>query len=232
MALAPEEASSVIPILIAALTGALAYLLGSVSPAYFAGRSRGLDLRLEGDETLDFLNAGRVLGRPAGAMVFVAELLKGQIAVGLAMLLGGSPWAVALAGLLAVAGQVWPLFHDFAGGRGLAVAAGVLIAASPWTLVISATLLALLYFVTGRLGHAEVLTFVLLPGVAILTERADLAMMSLAIFMTALLIIPRWRTVETLLGMRKTPEEEEADLEELEEELRNETGGPEDPPLD
>ncbi|MEE9241464.1 MAG: glycerol-3-phosphate acyltransferase [bacterium] len=219
-----------IPILIVVLIGALAYLLGSVSAAYFAGRSRGMDLRFEGEETLDFLNAGLVLGRPAGAMVFVADFLKGQIAVGLAMLLSGSPWAVALAGLLAVAGQVWPLFHGFAGGRGTAVAAGVLLAASPWTLVISATLLALLYFVTGRLAHAEVLTFALLPGVTILTEKTDLALMSLTIFMAAVLIIPRRRVVEVLLGMRKTPEEEEEDRKELEEELEKESGGPEDPP--
>lgn len=219
------EASFVIPILIAVLTGALAYIIGSISPAYFAGRSRGLDLRFEGDETLDFLNTGRVLGRPAGAMVFVADFLKGQIAVGLAALLSGSPWAVALAGLLAVAGQVWPAFHGFVGGRGLAVAAGVLFAASPWTLVISATLLALLYFVTGRMGHAEVLTFALLPGAAIIAEKADLPIMSLAFILAVILIIPRWRTVQVILGMRKTPEEEEEDLKELEAEVEKENGG-------
>ncbi len=225
-----------IPTLIVALAGALAYLLGSVSPAYFAGRSRGMDLRFEEDETLDFLNAGRVLGPPAGAMVFVAEFLKGQIAVGLAMLLSGSPWAVALAGLLAVSGQVWPAFHGFVGGRGLAVAAGVLLAASPWTLVISATILALLYFVSGNMSHAKIMTFALLPGVTIITERTDLPLMSLAIFMAGVLIFPHWRDVQVLLGMRKTPEEEEADLEELEaeveEELRNENGGSEAPPFD
>ncbi len=219
------EASVVIPILIAVLSGALAYIIGSISPAYFAGRSRGLDLRFEGDETLDFLNTGRVLGHPAGAMVFVADFLKGLIAVGLAGLLSGSPWAAALAGLLAVSGQVWPVFHGFVGGRGLAVAAGVLFAASPWTLVISSTLLALLYFVTGRMGHAEVLTFALLPGAAIIAEKADLPLMSLAIILSVILIIPRWRTVQVILGMRKTPEEEEQDMEDLEAEIEKENGG-------
>ncbi len=206
------------------LAGALAYIIGSISPAYFAGRSRGLDLRFEGDETLDFLNAGRMLGHPAGAMVFVADFLKGQIAVGLAALLSGSPWAIALAGLLAVGGQVWPVFHGFVGGRGLAVAAGVLFAASPWTLVISATLLALLYFVIGRMDHAEVLTFALLPGVTIIAERADIPLMSLAIIMAVILIVPRWQTVQVLIGMRKTPEEEEEDLKKLEAELEKENG--------
>lgn len=221
-----------IPVVLVVLTGAVAYLLGSLSPAYFAGRARGLDLRFEGDETLDFLNAGIVLGRPSGAMVFVADFLKGQIAVGLAILLNGSPWPAALAGLLVVSGQIWPLFYDFTGGRGLAVAAGVLLAASPWTLAIAATLLALLYFVTGRFTHAEVLTIALLPGVAILVEKADLSLISLSFFLTGFLLVPRWRTVQVLLGMRKTPEEEEADLEQLEKELANESGGPNGPPAD
>lgn len=217
-------------ILTATIAGVLSYLIGSVSPAYFAGRSRGLDLRFEGEETLDFMNALLVLGRPAGAFVFVADLLKGQVAVGLAMLLTGSPWALVLSGILAVAGEVWPIFHGFAGGRGTVVAAGVLLAMSPWTLVIAVTLLALLASLTGQLDHAEVLTFTLLPGVVILTERADLPQLFLALSLSSMLIMTRWRVVQILLGARKTPEEEEEDLEELEAELKNENGGPEDPP--
>lgn len=213
------------------LAGTIAYLLGSVSPAFFAGRAKGMDLRFEGEETLDFLNAGLVLGRSVGVMVFVADFLKGQIAVGLAFFIGGSPWAIVIAGMLVLAGQIWPLFHDFTGGRGTAVAAGVLIAASPWTLVITATLLALLISITGRLIHAEILTIALLPGIVILTEKADLALMCLIIPMAIMLIVPRWLEVQILLGMRKPLEEEEKDLLELEEEMEKESGGSENPPL-
>ncbi|MEK6710777.1 MAG: glycerol-3-phosphate acyltransferase, partial [Nitrospinota bacterium] len=66
------------------LACALAYLVGSVSPAWFAGRARGLDLRFEGTETLDGENAWRVMGRGVGALVLLADLLKGQLAVALA----------------------------------------------------------------------------------------------------------------------------------------------------
>ncbi|HBK80784.1 MAG TPA: glycerol-3-phosphate acyltransferase, partial [Nitrospinae bacterium] len=115
------------------LIGSLAYALGSVSPGWFAGRARGLDLRFEGQETLGFVNAANVLGTPVGVMVFAADLFKGYLAVGAALLFTDSPWMGVLAGLAAVAGQIWPLFHDFSGGRGGATAAGVLVAASPWT---------------------------------------------------------------------------------------------------
>ena len=198
------------------LIGSLAYALGSVSPGWFAGRARGLDLRFEGQETLGFVNAANVLGTPVGVMVFAADLFKGYLAVGAALLFTDSPWMGVLAGLAAVAGQIWPLFHDFSGGRGGATAAGVLVAASPWTLAISVTLLALLAAVTGRRAHAEVLAIVLLPGIAILTERGDLVQISLTLLLAALLMTPRWKSVEVLLGARKA----------------NENGGPEDPPLE
>lgn len=185
------------------LISALAYGLGSVSPAWFAGRAKGLDLRFEGIETLDFENAGGVLGRPVGVTVFAADFFKGYIAVSAALIATDSGWGALLAGALVVAGQIWPLFHDFAGGKGGAVAAGVLAAAAPWTLAISLTLLALLSAITGRRTHAEVLVIVLMPGVAILAERADIALISLAAALACLLIAPRWREVEILLGAKK-----------------------------
>ena len=60
------------------LIGSLAYALGSVSPGWFAGRARGLDLRFEGQETLGFVNAANVLGTSVGVMVFavVQKLLS------------------------------------------------------------------------------------------------------------------------------------------------------------
>jgi len=187
----------------AILIASLAYVLGSVSPGWIAGRVRGLDLRFEGQETLSFMNAMTVLGKPVGVMVFAADFFKGYLAVGTALLFTNSIWMGVLAGLAAVAGQIWPLFHDFSGGRGGATAAGVLAAASPWTLAISVTLLALLAAVIGRKEHAEVLTIALLPGIVFLTEQGDLAQISLTLMLAALLMIPRWKSVEVILGARK-----------------------------
>lgn len=192
------------------LITALAYALGSISPAWFAGRARGLDLRFEGDESLSFLNAGKILGKPVGVIVFAADLFKGYIAVNGALLFTNSPWVVLLAGIAVVAGQIWPLFHDFSGGKGGATAAGAILAASPWTLIITLTLYALLSAIIGRRAHAEVLTIILLPGAAILVERADLAPVSLTIVLAGLMIVPRWREVEVLLGARKANEKDES----------------------
>ncbi|MEE9276646.1 MAG: glycerol-3-phosphate acyltransferase [bacterium] len=118
-----------------------------------------------------------------------------------------------MAGLAVVAGHTWPLFHGFAGGDGLAPAAGVLLAVSPWTLLISLTLLALLASILGRADHAELLAIALMPAVTFLAERGRLDALGIAIGLACFLIAARWRVAEVLLGARKAEEEEEEEEE-------------------
>src|SRR4051812_50071457 len=59
----------------------IAYVLGSVSFAFLAGRLKGIDLREHGSKNLGATNAGRVLGRPWFFAVFTLDLLKGLGAV-------------------------------------------------------------------------------------------------------------------------------------------------------
>lgn len=192
------------------LTAALAYLAGSLAPAWFAGKARSVDLRFEGRETLDFLNAWEVLGRGPGALVFAADALRALVVVWLALRLTGSAWGGAVAGFAVVAGAVWPLFHGFAGGRGVAPLVGVLVAASPWTLLITVTLLILIAALTGMLEHAELLSLVMMPAVAVLVGGGDIPLMFLTLALAALMVHVRWTLVEILLGARKEEKKEES----------------------
>ena len=62
--------------LVAALVG---YLVGSVSPATMLTRARGIDVRAVGSGNPGATNVGRVLGRRAGALVAVLDVLKGLL---------------------------------------------------------------------------------------------------------------------------------------------------------
>src|SRR5450759_5730439 len=55
----------------------ISYLAGSIPSAYIAGKLRGVDLRKHGSGNLGATNVARVLGAKTGAVVFVADLLKG-----------------------------------------------------------------------------------------------------------------------------------------------------------
>jgi len=59
----------------------LSYLAGSLPSAYIAGKLRGVDLRKHGSGNLGATNVARVLGAKTGAVVFLADLLKGFLPV-------------------------------------------------------------------------------------------------------------------------------------------------------
>ena len=115
----------------------LAYLLGSISFAWIAGRLKGIDLREHGSKNLGATNAGRVLGRRWFFIVFALDVGKGLLAVLAARFLPASlgsdshallPIATATAVIL---GHVFTCFHRFTGGKAVATSLGVLIALMP-----------------------------------------------------------------------------------------------------
>ena len=113
----------------------LAYLLGSISAAWLAGRAKGIDLRQHGSGNLGATNAGRVLGGRWFAIVFTADVVKGMLPVLAAQFL---PIAEEQRGLLlvgaaagAVLGHVFTCFHGFKGGKAVATSLGVLVGIAP-----------------------------------------------------------------------------------------------------
>ena len=104
-----------------------AYLLGSISWGLIIGKvRRGIDVREYGSGATGTTNVLRTLGPRVAAVVMVADISKGAVAVLLAKLLIDAPLAEALAGVLVIAGHNWPVFSRFQGGRGVTAAVGAL----------------------------------------------------------------------------------------------------------
>jgi glycerol-3-phosphate acyltransferase PlsY len=126
------------PTEIAALAIALAaYALGSISFAIVVTRAMRLpDPRGYGSRNPGATNVLRAGNRLAAALTLAGDTLKGAVAVGLAALWTGEPPAAGslapIAGAMAFLGHLWPLWHGFRGGKGVATAAGVLLALDPW----------------------------------------------------------------------------------------------------
>ena len=108
-----------------ALTVLAAYCLGSVSFAIAVSRLMRLpDPRTYGSRNPGATNVLRTGKRAAAALTLAGDAGKGWLAVWLAQLY--APEAAALAGLAVFLGHLFPLFHRFKGGKGVATAAGVL----------------------------------------------------------------------------------------------------------
>ncbi len=103
-----------------------AYLLGSVSSAILVCRLMGLpDPRGEGSGNPGATNVLRIGGKKAAAITLLGDSLKGLLPMLVAHWLVVSPLVLALTGLAAFLGHLYPVFFGFRGGKGVATALGV-----------------------------------------------------------------------------------------------------------
>jgi acyl phosphate:glycerol-3-phosphate acyltransferase len=112
-----------------ALAVTAAYCLGSVSFAIVVSRLLRLpDPRSYGSKNPGATNVLRTGKKAAAVLTLAGDAGKGWLAVWLAQLYTADIGAMALAGLAVFLGHLFPLFHRFHGGKGVATAAGVLLA--------------------------------------------------------------------------------------------------------
>ncbi|MBE7418938.1 MAG: glycerol-3-phosphate 1-O-acyltransferase PlsY [Ideonella sp.] len=114
-----------------------AYGVGSLSFAVIVSRAFGLaDPRSYGSKNPGATNVLRSGHRGAAILTLAFDALKGYLPVWLALWLaprfGFGEITVAAVGLAAFLGHLWPVFFRFVGGKGVATAAGVLLAFNPW----------------------------------------------------------------------------------------------------
>jgi glycerol-3-phosphate acyltransferase PlsY len=114
-----------------AIATVVAYLLGSLSFAVIVSRAMGLtDPRTFGSKNPGATNVLRSGSKKAAIITLLFDALKGWLPV-LAVRYFGKPYGledgtVALMGLAAFLGHLWPVFFGFKGGKGVATALGVL----------------------------------------------------------------------------------------------------------
>lgn len=116
----------------------LAYFFGAIPFGYIAGKMNGVDLREHGSGNIGATNAVRVLGKKWGLPVFVLDFLKGFFPVWLASRffpegasLDTRAILIVLVGMSAVLGHTYTCWLKFKGGKGVATAAGVVVALVP-----------------------------------------------------------------------------------------------------
>jgi glycerol-3-phosphate acyltransferase PlsY len=113
-----------------------AYLVGSISFAVVVSRVMGLaDPRSYGSGNPGATNVLRTGNKAAAALTLAGDSAKGLLAVlaakALATRFGFGDGTLALVALAAFVGHLFPVFHRFRGGKGVATAAGVLLALNP-----------------------------------------------------------------------------------------------------
>jgi glycerol-3-phosphate acyltransferase PlsY len=108
-----------------------AYLLGSVTSGYVLGKLAGVDVRKTGSGNVGATNVARVVGKRQGILTLLFDMAKGLLPVMIAQRLDLGITVIALTGVAAFLGHLYPLYLKFKGGKGVATALGVLLALAP-----------------------------------------------------------------------------------------------------
>ena len=137
------------------ILGVVAYFIGNISPSTIMAKRQGLDIKKEGSGNAGTTNALRVMGKKAGAITCIVDILKGVVAVLIGMLAAGNPGAYICA-LCVFLGHVWPIVYKFKGGKGVATAFGAVLAVNPLLAVIALVIVAIVVFASKRMSLGSI----------------------------------------------------------------------------
>lgn len=147
----------------------IAYFIGNISPSTILARSQGIDIKQEGSGNAGTTNALRVMGKKAGAITLVIDILKGAAAVLIGTLLAGEVGAYGCA-LFVMLGHIWPMIFKFKGGKGIATSFGALLAINPLLALIELGIVALVTLISKRMSAGSIAGLVCLPFICLFME--------------------------------------------------------------
>lgn len=136
----------------------VAYLLGSLSTAIIVCKIMGLpDPRTIGSKNPGATNVLRTGNKKAAALTLFGDFLKGLLPVLIGLSFKIEPPALALIGIAAFLGHLYPIFFGFQGGKGVATALGVILGLS-WPVALAALLTWLLMAKVFKISSLSALT--------------------------------------------------------------------------
>ena len=163
------------------------YLLGSVSSAVLVSKLMGLpDPRQSGSGNPGATNVLRLGNKPAAALTLLGDVLKGVLPVLIAKYLDADTTGIALAGLGAFLGHLFPVFFGFAGGKGVATSLGIFLALNPLIAGSQVALWALMALVFRYSSLAALVTALATP-ILLFWQMDDPVLTGFGIILAALL---------------------------------------------
>lgn len=158
----------------------IGYALGCIQSAYFVGKFMGhIDIRDYGSGNAGFTNTTRVLGKKAGIIVFVLDIIKVIIAYTVCSVIfdgngsfinGASLLPGLYGGLGAVLGHNFPFYLGFRGGKGIACTLGLMLLAN-WQTALVTYVIGFIVFMAKRYISLSSLTMALLYPVLMVLLR-------------------------------------------------------------
>ena len=151
----------------AIVTAIIAYLIGSLNFAILLSRSKHDDIREHGSKNAGTTNMLRTYGKKMAVITLLGDFLKAVVAVLIgSFICMGLPFVngTYVAALFCVLGHVFPVYYKFKGGKGIATAAGAIIACGePIVLLLLVIIFAVIVIGTKYVSLASIMVALLYP---------------------------------------------------------------------
>ena len=183
------------------LGAVVAYVVGALPVGFLVARAFGIgDIRRHGSGTIGMTNVLRTAGTLPAALTLLGDVIKGFGAVWLgAEAAGGGTTAAAVATVAAVAGNCWPVFLRFRGGKGVATGLGALLRLMPWALAPSALVFVVVVATTRFVSLGSLLAAAGVPLVALLLGYPGASVIA-ALGVAVIVIGRHHQNIRRLLG--------------------------------
>ena len=187
----------------------IGYLMGAIPFGLVIGKTVGVDVRREGSRNIGATNVNRVLGKKLGALTLLCDCLKGLLPMWLASHFlgdggGRSEIVIALTGVMAVVGHMFPVYLGFRGGKGVATGLGVFLFLSPPTIVACLAVFLLAVRFSGFVSVGSLLASAAAPLVLLLLGASTAAVIA-ALVIAALIWIKHHENIARLRRGEEKP---------------------------
>src|SRR5690625_2541361 len=180
----------------------IAYILGSIPSALLVGKiGFHIDIREHGSGNMGATNTFRVLGIKAGAIVTVADILKGTIATILPGLMFGLEIYPLIIGVFAVLGHTYPIFAKFDGGKAVATSSGIILGVSPLLFIVMIVSFLCSLYIWKYVSLASMIT-----GVISILVTIFLRDVGLILIVTILTVFVFYRHKENIIRIKNKTE--------------------------
>lgn len=182
------------------LIAAAAYLIGSVNSAIVLVKLRfRQDVRTGGSGNAGATNAARTYGAGIGVLTLACDMLKAVLSCVLGRALAGQT-GLMLAGLFCLVGHCWPVYFRFKGGKGMAVAAGTLLALDWKLLLVMIAFFAVIFLIWRRVSLSSVLSVLLFPPLYYCVTRQADAVLVIGTVICLLAVFQHRQNIRRLLA--------------------------------
>ena len=145
----------------------ISYLIGSIPFGILLARAQRIDIQKQGSGNIGATNVARVLGKKAGLLTLLGDVLKGLLVVFGAGLLYEKPIVIALTGLMVFLGHLYSIFLKFKGGKGVATSLGLFLYIMPWATLCTVGVFSACLWISGYVSIGSIMAAISLPLLAI-----------------------------------------------------------------